>query len=148
MFRMNNALENETSVKYEQFEDYEIKENFEIIPKLMDTESQSMNLSGLFLPSNSELFRPSKSTMPEMMSDKNITFTTLNIQEENLLENLLSILPDWSEFPTSGIPLVRQILLILVASALALGLASFCLKNCFCRPVDKEVHALETTKVS
>ena len=137
---MNNALENQTFLKYEEFEDYEIKDNFQTIPNLTNSFSQSMNLSGLFLPSNS--------TMPEKMSDANITFTPLNIQEENLVKNLLSIFPDWSEFPTSGIPLVRQILLILVASALALGLASFCLKNCFCRKMDKdkEAPATEATK--
>ena len=93
---MNNALENHKLLKYEEFEDYEIKENFQIIPELMDSLSQFMNLSELLLPSSL--------TMPEMMSDKNITFTPLNIWEENLLKNLLSILPAWSEFPTSGVP--------------------------------------------
>ena len=131
----NSKVQNLT----EYFEDYEMSEYIQPLPsEIMETKYGSDNLSELFLPYNW--------TDPEM-AEENITITPVNSQGDFMV-NIFKIFPDFSQFPTSGIPLFRHILVILVATAFALAVASFCLKNCFCRSNTNYRSAREAQKVS
>ena len=75
---------------------------------------------------------------------ENSSTLVLNTTQDHLL---LSLFPGLADFPTSGLPLVRQILLTLVFSACVLALLACAVRNCCCRPKEKDNSAESVAQV-
>ena len=108
------------------------------LEEFITDDNNDYELSGDLLLNASNLFL-------SPILENSSTPVLLNTTEEHLL---LSLFPGLADFPTSGLPLVRQILLTLVTSACVLALIACAVRNCCCRPKEKDNSEESVAQVS